>query len=214
MMLPDRRSGKRPSAAIQPFTLTGPRGTLSIDGFNLLLSPTRTMTATASDLDARSLNRDARRFQKVFTTPTLFRAMLLAKLPLFLFTGARVEHLDLQRCQVRLPFGWINKNPFGSMYFASIMMSAEATTGGLVLLHRKNRRRDYSAIVSNISGDFEKAAYSQMTFVCDAGEQVDEFFERADGSGERESQVFVVEGRTEEEGVAARIEVTWSLRAR
>ncbi|MFW5967210.1 MAG: DUF4442 domain-containing protein [Persicimonas sp.] len=172
------------------------------------------MTTTATDLETRPLTPEARRFQTVFTTPTLFRAMLLAKLPLFMLTGAKVEHLDLERCRVELPFGWINRNPFGSMYFASIMMSAEATTGGLVLLHRENRAREYSAIVSNISGDFERAAYSKMTFECDRGHEVDRYFERADRTGERESHVFTVEGRTEEDGVVARVEVTWSLRAK
>jgi hypothetical protein len=171
------------------------------------------MASTArSDTTFRPLNKAARRFQKVFSTPALFRGMLLTKLPLFLFTGARVEHLDLNSCEVKLPFGWINKNPFGSMYFASIMMSAEATTGGLVLLHKENRPADYSTIVSNISGDFKKAAYSQMTFVCDQGEEVDEYFARVDQSGEREAQVFTVEGRTAEHGVVATVEVTWSMR--
>lgn len=169
------------------------------------------MTTTA-DLDTRTLNKAARRFKKVFTTPTLFRGMLLTKLPLFLFTGARVEHLDLESCEARLPFGWINKNPFGSMYFASIMMTAEATTGGLCLLHKENRDADYSAIVSNIAGDFQRAAYSQMTFMCDQGDDAEAMFDRADETGERQTQVFTVEGSTEEDGVVATVEVTWSVR--
>lgn len=171
------------------------------------------MTATSNVL-TDELNAAARRFQTIFRTPALFRTALLAKLPLFLFTGARVSELDLNRCEVKLPFGWMNKNPFGSMYFASIMMCGEATTGGLVMLQDENRPEDFSTIVKNISGDFHSAGYSDMTFVCDRGDLVREMLDRAVESDGRVEETFEVLGHDEDGTHCATVEVTWSVRAK
>lgn len=171
------------------------------------------MTATPNTL-ADELTAAAKRFQTIFRTPALFRTALLAKLPLFLFTGAKVSELDLNRCEVTLPFGWINKNPFGSMYFASIMMCGEATTGGLVMLQDENRPEDFSTIVKSISGDFHRAAYSDMTFVCERGDLVREMLDRAVGSEDRVEGTFEVHGRDQEGNHCATVEVTWSVRAK
>ena len=171
------------------------------------------MTA-APDRLSDKLNSAARRFQTIFRTPALFRTALVAKLPLFLFTGATVSALDLNRCSVELPFGWINKNPFGSMYFASIMMCAEATTGGLVMLHDENRTEDFSTIVKSISGNFHSAAYSDMTFECDQGDLVGDMLDRAAEADGRVEQNFEVHGHDEDGGHCATVEVIWSVRTR
>ena len=171
------------------------------------------MTA-APKLDRRELTKDAKRFQKIFTSPPLFRAALVAKVPLLLFTGARVDELDLEHCQIHLPFGWINKNPFGSMYFASIMMCSEAVTGGLVMLHDENRDNDFVTIVKSISGDFDRAAYSDMTFVCDEGDKVDGLFERALDATDRVEETLLVEGIDDDGEHCSTAEVTWSIRVK
>ena len=67
-------------------------------------------------------------------SPWGLRAYMLARLPLALAAGLRVDVLDERACSVSLPGGWRTRNPFGSTYFAAQTMAAEMSTGAPALL--------------------------------------------------------------------------------
>ena len=79
-----------------------------------------TVSATDVLLDEARLDKLSRRLRN----PWLLRGFLLAKLPLGLFAGLRVDELDAQSCTTSLPYGWRTTNPFRSIYFAAQVFEA------------------------------------------------------------------------------------------
>jgi acyl-coenzyme A thioesterase PaaI-like protein len=160
------------------------------------------------------LSDKAKRFKKVFTTPGLFQGALLMKVPLLTFTGVSVQELSLERAEVSLPFGWLTKNPFGSMYFGAIMMASEAASGATMLLHTEDYPKKVSPIVARIEGEFLRAAYSRMTFTCEDGDAIGQLIEKSDETGERQEETVVIEGHTEQGELTSRVELDWSVRVK
>ena len=91
---------------------------------------------------------------------------LFFKLPSAFICGVRVQHIDNQKCEVRVKHRWINQNPFNSMYFAVQAMAAELSTGALVMSSIQNSGKKISMLVANNKSNFSKKATGKITFVC------------------------------------------------
>ena len=139
---------------------------------------------------------------------------LLAKLPLALVAGLRVDRLDAERCSVSLPYGWRTTNPFRSMYFAAQAMAAEFSTGALAAIAVRGAERRVSMLITGLEAEFVKKADSRTTFSCTEGPELVAAVERAlvdpDGS------VATVEtvGRNADGTEVARFRFSWSFRAK
>ncbi len=86
-------------------------------------------------------------FKKRITNKWLFRLYLLNKLPLAFFAGLSVDELNEKRCVVHLPFKWVTKNPFHSIYFAVQALAGEMSTGALGMLAINNSNYKVSMLV-------------------------------------------------------------------
>ena len=91
-----------------------------------------------------------------------FIFFLIWKLPMGFISGIRVKSLDDKQCEVTVPFNFLNKNPFKSMYFAVQAMAAELSTGALVFVHRSNKNT--SIIVTNFESIYHKKAVTKIRF--------------------------------------------------
>lgn len=169
------------------------------------------MRSTTSSTFDSQLGLRASAFRRVLTTKPLFQSMLAVRMPLLALAGARIDSLDLERCEVRLPHGWRSQNIFGSTYFAATLMAAEAACGTIVLLHEQNSPDKFSPIVKSIQADFPRSAYSDIVFSCDQGAEVAAWMDRARASRKREEVTLQVVGTTQD-GEVARVAVTWSAR--
>src|SRR5690554_6307076 len=147
------------------------------------------------------------------TTRPVAQAVLWARMPLLAVVSPSVDVLNASRCEVAIPFGWRNRNIFGTMYFAASMMAAEMTTGGLVLFHNALRPEKFSYIVRHISADFVKPAKSAVRFECVQGEEIAAAFDEAARTGERVNRLLEVVGRRTDGVETARVKVEWSIRA-
>lgn len=163
-------------------------------------------TAEAPSLKARLLSRAMR-------TRAVFQGILWTQMPLLAMVGPRVKELDEKSCRVELPFGFRNRNIFGTMYFAASMMAAEAATGVLVLYHGAKRSDKQRFIVRNVAADFIKPARSTVVFECLEGQVIADAFEEAARTGERVERTLEVVGRREDGQVVARVTVQWTWRA-
>src|SRR4029079_2150345 len=85
--------------------------------------------STPPILDPRS--PAAERFRRRMTSPLAMRGFFLAKLPLALAAGVRLQELSAEQCTTSVPYGWRSTNPFRSTYFAALAMAAELSTGAL-----------------------------------------------------------------------------------
>ncbi|RLD53271.1 MAG: thioesterase [Bacteroidetes bacterium] len=111
---------------------------------------------------------------------------MLKHLPLGLLTGLKVLELDNKKAVVSVPFKYLNKNPFRSVYFAVLSMAAELSSGILALsvLHEINA--PVSMLVLKMKADFLKKAKTKITFSCKDGDKITQAIDKCLESGEGE----------------------------
>ena len=163
-----------------------------------------------STLDDARVAKACRRM----TSPLLLRLFMLFKLPLGLFAGLRVSHLDPQRCSARLPYGWRTTNPFRSMYFAAQSMAAELSTGALASLAVDLAPQSVSMLITGLEADFGKKATSWTTFTCEDGTALFAAVARTVETGQPVTVKTATVGRMDDGTEVARFTFTWSFKRR
>lgn len=141
-----------------------------------------------------------------------FHLFLLAKLPSAFFAGVRLKSITDNACSSTIKHRWINQNPFGSIYFAVLAMSAELTTGTLVLQKIRNSKQPISMLVTQQNGTFLKKAKGKITFTCSDGEIIDHALQSTITSAE--GQTFWMEsvGKDEQNETVAIFNFEWSIK--
>jgi hypothetical protein len=152
-------------------------------------------------------------FQKMITNALYFKAFLLFRLPLALIAGIKIDFIDKNQCKVALPFKWLNKNPFGSMYFASLSMASELSTGLLVLQAIDNHEYQFSILVKQMKGNFEKKGMENIYFLCHLKQELlFETFEKTIKSDSWESITIESVGKTRDGEICCTFEYEWAIR--
>ncbi len=118
------------------------------------------------------LSPKAAKFQSRMQNWFLFNLFLLIKLPLAWLAGTRIKKIDSDGCQISMPYGWRNQNPFQSIYFAAQSMSAEMSTGMLCILAIEHSGESVAMLVSHNEAEFTKKANANVTFTCNDGQKM------------------------------------------
>lgn len=141
-----------------------------------------------------------------------FHLFLLAKLPSAFFAGVRLKSITDNACSSTIKHRWINQNPFGSIYFAVLAMSAELTTGTLVLQKIRNSKQAISMLVTQQKSTFLKKAKGKITFTCSDGKIIDHALQSTIASAE--GQTFWMEsvGKDEQNETVAIFNFEWSIK--
>lgn len=147
-------------------------------------------------------------------SPFLLRFYFLAKLPLALFAGLRMDGLTRDKCDVSLPYGWRSTNPFRSIYFAAQAMAAELSTGALAMAAVRAAPVRVAMLIVSLEATFEKKATARTTFTCEAGEEIQAAVARAIETGEPQTVRAESVGRLPDGVVVARFHFTWSFKAK
>ncbi|RLD49247.1 MAG: thioesterase, partial [Bacteroidetes bacterium] len=61
------------------------------------------------------------------------RIFFLKHLPMAFFAGLKITEINREKASVTVPYKYLNKNPFRSVYFAVLSMAAELSTGILAM---------------------------------------------------------------------------------
>ncbi len=117
-------------------------------------------------------------------TPGKLNTFLLFKLPSAWLCGVRVKTIDRNSCIVRVKHGWINQNPFNSIFWAVQGMAAELTTGAMVTSYIRDSGRKISMLVVNNNATFTKKATGRITFVCNDGHLIEDAIKKTLETGE------------------------------
>ncbi|KVL22095.1 DUF4442 domain-containing protein [Burkholderia cepacia] len=142
-----------------------------------------------------------------------FNAFILTKVPIAWIAGVRIRNLDNRSCQMEVKFGWLNQNPFKSMFWAVEGMAAEFSTGALCISKIRASKRRIAVLVVNLEARFTKKAVGKIIFSCDQGVDVDAIIENAINT--REPQVLRmrsvgIDGQGDQ---VAEFVFTWSFKA-
>ena len=107
-----------------------------------------------------------------------FLFFLLYHLPMALLAGLKVKKLSNSIAEVTVPYNFLNKNPFNSIYFAVLTMAAEFSTGILSLMHIDKKAKKISMLVVKIDSNFYKKATSKVRFVCSNGDEISQIINK------------------------------------
>ncbi|MBI1288145.1 MAG: DUF4442 domain-containing protein [Flavobacteriales bacterium] len=144
----------------------------------------------------------------------LFNLFLLKELPLAWVAGCSLKKITPEACQIRMPFGWRNQNPFKSIYFAAQSMSAEMSTGMLAVLAIENSNESIAMLVSNIEGEFTKKANASVTFTCEDGQKMFDAITETCKTGEAVLVPMKTVGRMDDGTEVSNWTFTWSVKKR
>ncbi len=147
-------------------------------------------------------------------TPSRFRMFLLWKLPLAFMAGVRLENLSTEQAVTSIRFGWLNQNPFRSIYFGALAMTAEICTGILVMTKIQEAGSSVSMLVTEMKAEFTKKAVGKILFTCDQGIEVEELISQALADGEGHTLILKTVGTDEKNEVVATFYFTWSIKQR
>ncbi|MFH1000073.1 MAG: DUF4442 domain-containing protein [Bacteroidota bacterium] len=100
------------------------------------------------------------------------KLFMLRNLPLGFFVGLRVISISKKGAEVSVPYKYLNKNPFKSIYFAVLSMAAELSTGILAMAAVYDSRVAVSMLVFDMNAKFIKKAKGKIVFKCEQGEEI------------------------------------------
>ena len=153
----------------------------------------------------------AQKIIKIFTT-WRFLFYLLLKLPMVLIAGIRVKKLTNHESTVSVPYNYINKNPFRSMYFAVQAMAAELSTGALVILNSEDH--NMSMLVTDLEAKYFKKATTKIKFICLDGDRIQTCIKDAINTAEGQTCVLKSRGYDVNGICVSEFNITWSLKTR
>lgn len=139
---------------------------------------------------------------------------MLSRLPMAYLAGLRVRSISEERAEVTIPYKYLNKNPFNSIYFASLSMAAELSTGLLCMAQTYKSDPGVSMLVVHMEGDFTKKAVGKITFTCEDGHQIKAAADQTKATGEGVTVVATSTGIDEAGDRVAEFRFTWSLKAK
>nr|WP_255710054.1 DUF4442 domain-containing protein [Pontibacter harenae] len=139
---------------------------------------------------------------------------MLSKLPMAFMADLKVSSLTVGRASVTIPYKYLNKNPFNSIYFACLSMAAELSTGVLCMMHVYQSDPAVSMLVVHMEADFTKKAVGKITFTCEDGKSIQEAADQTKATGEGVTVVAISRGVDEQGEQVAEFRFTWSLKAK
>ncbi len=161
-----------------------------------------------------TLSQNQEKFRKKMLNPWLFGMFAFFKVPAGWVAGMKLSALDANLCTTTLPFKFLNKNPFKSIYFAVQSMAAELSTASLVLLNLEGKEASIAYIITKVEAEFPKKATERVWFTCEGGEEVRQAVEDCVSTGEAKTVRLKTIGRMKNGTEVATFHFTWSMKQR
>lgn len=143
-----------------------------------------------------------------------FKLYLLKNLPMGFIAGLKIESVSDTKCVTSVPFNWLTKNPFKSMYFAVQSMAAELSTATTCLMATIGENPSVAFIIVDCKAVFLKKATSKVEFVCSNAQDAFLAVEECKKTEKPITRTFKTIGTQEDGVVVSEFEFTWSFKKR
>ena len=153
-------------------------------------------------------------FQKRMLSPFFFKLFLLFKLPMAFLAGLKLKELSTDSSLVTMKYKYLNKNPFGSIYFACLSMAGELASGILAASIIYDSKPKVSMLVVNLEVSFVKKAIGVINFQCKDGLAMQSVIDSAINSGEGEIFNALTTAIDSQGDVVAEFIISWSFKAK
>ncbi len=155
-----------------------------------------------------------KKFSRVFKNPWKLKLFFIRHLPMAFLAGLKVSTFDDKHAVVTLPYRYLTKNPFRSVYFACQAMAAELTTAIICLQALQKFEADISMLVVELEANFTKKAVGTITFSCRNHHNLDEIFSNCITEKTSQSLSFKSIGMDQDGETVAEFTITWSFKPR
>ena len=136
------------------------------------------------------------------------------KIPISWIAGVRLKEMNDEICITKVKFGWLNQNPFNSMFWAVQGMAAEFSTGFLCAEKIRKSGKKISMLVVHNQAEFTKKAVGRVTFSCLQGKELDAVLQKAIETGEGQTLTLFSEGKDQKGDLVSKFAFTWSFKVK
>ena len=119
------------------------------------------------------MDSDITSYIKKLNNAFLLQLMLWIKLPLVAFIGVRLKSISEEEINLTVKYKWLNKNPFNTIYWAVLGMSAELCSGLLIMMFAHNKNSGVAMFVVKSNAIFKKRALGKITLKCTEGNLIE-----------------------------------------
>lgn len=145
-------------------------------------------------------------------TPWKMKLFFITKLPMAFLAGLKVINSKEETVSVSVPYKFLNRNPFQSMYFAVMAMAAELPSGILALAAVRNSNFPVSTLVLDMRASFLKKARSKVVFTCKDGKKITEAVSRCIKDDEPKTVDIKSIGVDTDGDIVAEFNFTWTFK--
>jgi hypothetical protein len=153
-------------------------------------------------------------FIKLANNPLRLKLFFLRHMPMGLLNGLRIVALDTKHASVTVPYNYLTKNPFHSLYFAVQSMAAELSSGAMAIAAVKAAPRPVSMLVFDMQAKFTKKAQSKVTFTCNDGKALNQAISETLKTGEGRTVTITSIGIDEAGDQVSEFQFTWTFKAK
>ncbi len=153
-------------------------------------------------------------FKKIVLNRWKLNLFFIKNMPLGFISGMRVEKFDDKTAAVSIPYNYITKNPFKSVYFAAQSMAAELSSGVIAINEVMKAPVPVSMLVFNMDARFTKKARSKTVFTCNDVEAIKNAVKKAIETGEGQTVTVTSTGTDSEGDVVSVFRFTWTFKTK
>lgn len=143
-----------------------------------------------------------------------FNKFIWVKLPIAKIAGVKLHYYDEIKSQTQVKLGWLNQNPFKSMFWAVQGMAAELSTGVLCISKIQKSGYKISMLVVGLEAKFTKKAVGKITFNCNQGRELDEVLKKAIETGKGQTLQMKSIGLDEKGKQVSEFVFNWSFKVK
>ena len=147
-------------------------------------------------------------------SPFKFGLFKIFKLPLAFVAGIKLKELTPYSAITSVKYKYLNTNPFKSMYFAVLAMTAELSTGALALFSIAKHKESIAVLVVESNGKFHKKAVGRIRFICEDGNVFQDALKECVNSKESVQVTAHSKGYNESNELICEYQFTWSFKVR
>ena len=150
-------------------------------------------------------------FQQKMLNPFFFKLFLFLKLPMAFLAGINLKELSDAHAVVRMKYKYLNKNPFGSIYFACLSMAGELASGMLAASIAYKSNPKLSMLVVEVQINFTKKAVGTILFECNQGKEILATIQKSIITGDGQTIDTLTVASNEQGDVVAEFLIKWSF---
>jgi len=153
-------------------------------------------------------------FQHKMLNPFFFKLFLFLKLPMAFLAGLKLKELSDTHAVVKMKYKYLNKNPFGSIYFACLSMAGELASGMLAASIAYKSNPKLSMLVVGVKINFTKKAVGTISFECNQGKEILETIQESIRTDEGQTIDVLTVAKNEQSDVVAEFLIKWSFKVK